>query len=385
MEEKMITLLLVLAVVFLAMSNGANDNFKGVATIYGSGIAQYRTALAWATAATLAGSVTSIFVAGTLLAKFSGKGLVPDAAAASEIFILAVIMATSFTVLLATRLGFPISTTHSMIGGLVGAGVMAVGPTAINFAALGKGFFLPLLLSPLMAIVLGAALAGGTKFLREPARKAGNACLCLMPVSTRRVLAVGGDRATMVHSFGALSEDHGGDLGASIEFCMTPGSETTVIVRATRAMDTAHFVSAGAVSFARGLNDTAKIAAPLMLVAGIAPSLRSLLVALAMAVGGVLGAKRIAETMSHKITRMSSGEGFVSNLSTSVLVILATLMGAPVSTTHLSVGSLIGIGAVNRKANWETVGSIVLSWVITLPCAALLGGICYILTARVLG
>lgn len=79
------TILLLIAVAFLAYSNGANDNFKGVASLFGSRTTTYRTAITWATLATFAGSVCSIFLAQSLLKKFSGKGLVPDALVGSSI------------------------------------------------------------------------------------------------------------------------------------------------------------------------------------------------------------------------------------------------------------------------------------------------------------
>ena len=148
--------LLTLAACFLAYSNGANDNFKGVATLYGSGTAGYGTAIGWASAATFAGSLASIFLAEALLQKFSGKGLVPDTLVASEYFLLAVAVGAGATVLLATRLGFPISTTHGLLGALIGSGWMAAG--SVNLSSLGIGFVLPLLLSPVLAVVLGALL-----------------------------------------------------------------------------------------------------------------------------------------------------------------------------------------------------------------------------------
>ena len=82
--------LLFLATCFLAYSNGANDNFKGVASLFGSGTCNYRTAISWATITTFAGSIMSIYLAQTLLKKFSGKGIVPDYFAGSEYFLLSV-------------------------------------------------------------------------------------------------------------------------------------------------------------------------------------------------------------------------------------------------------------------------------------------------------
>src|SRR6266576_1816523 len=119
---------LFLAACFLAYSNGANDNFKGVASLYGSRTANYRTALGWAAMTTFAGSIASIFLAQSLLKKFSGKGLVPDALVTSEHFLLAVVIGAALTVILATLSGFPISTTHGLTGALVGSGLLDVGP-----------------------------------------------------------------------------------------------------------------------------------------------------------------------------------------------------------------------------------------------------------------
>jgi PiT family inorganic phosphate transporter len=163
-----------------------------------------------------------------------------------------------------------------------------------------------------------------------------------------------------------------------MEVCTRPDPATVVSVRGSKLVDAAHFLSAGVVSFARGLNDTPKIAAPLVLLHWLAPASRMSVVAVAIAVGGLLGARRVAETMSHKITRMDPGQGLASNLTTSALVILASTFGLPVSTTHVSVGSLFGVGLVTGGANARTAMSIVLSWVVTLPCAACIGGLAYL-------
>src|SRR5438445_2311966 len=139
----MLTAVLI-SVVFLAYTNGANDNFKGVATLFGCGTARYRTALAWATVTTLAGSLAALYLAAGLVEAFSGKGLVPDAVARSPDFLLAVSSGAAVTVLLATRLGMPVSTTHALTGALIGAGLPAAHGD-VRFAALGQMFVLPLL------------------------------------------------------------------------------------------------------------------------------------------------------------------------------------------------------------------------------------------------
>jgi PiT family inorganic phosphate transporter len=147
-------------------------------------------------------------------------------------------------------------------------------------------------------------------------------------------------------------------------------------------MDTAHFVSAGIVSFARGLNDTPKMAALLLAVQMFDIRSGMILLALAIALGGVLGARRVAETMSHKITAMNHGQGFSANLATAILVISASVFGLPVSTTHVSVGALFGIGVTTRQADFRVVSGVLLSWLLTLPCAAIFAGAAYWLLMR---
>lgn len=96
--EMLVAAALVAAALFVAYANGANDNFKGVATLYGSGLLGYRGALAWATVTTAAGSLCSVFLAEKLVKAFSGKGLVPDAVAADPGFLTAVAIGAAVTV-----------------------------------------------------------------------------------------------------------------------------------------------------------------------------------------------------------------------------------------------------------------------------------------------
>ena len=81
--------------------------------------------------------------------------------------------------------------------------------------------------------------------------------------------------------------------------------------------------------------------------------------------------------MSHKIAAMNHGQGFSANLATGILVILASTFGLPVSTTHVSVGALFGIGVTTRQADYHVVSGILLSWLLTLPCAAVISGAAY--------
>ncbi|MFQ5720582.1 MAG: inorganic phosphate transporter, partial [Acidobacteriota bacterium] len=137
-----------------------------------------------------------------------------------------------------------------------------------------------------------------------------------------------------------------------------------------QALNGAHVFSAGAVSFARGLNDTPKIVA--LLVAGRILGLRGslLMVGLAMAAGALLQARKVATTMSAGITAMNHGQGATANLVTAGLVIVASRFGLPVSTTHVTCGSLFGLGAVTGQARTDTIRRIIMAWVLTLPLAA---------------
>ena len=101
-------------------------------------------------------------------------------------------------------------------------------------------------------------------------------------------------------------------------------------------------------------------------------------VAVTMAVGGLLNARRVAETMSHKITAMNHGQGFSANLTTGILVILASFFGLPVSTTHVSVGAFRD-GLDDRTGESAGDAEYLSSWLITLPCAALIAGVAYAL------
>lgn len=312
----MLVALIILATLAVAYANGANANFKGVASLFGSGTTGYWPCVHWATLATAAGCVVALLGSSVMLKAFSGKGLVPADLAAQPLFLVAVPAGAGLANLLATRLGFPVSTTHMLIGGLIGAG-LASRSDALDYATLWETFAKPLLLAPLVAIVVGAALHLLLKALK-------------------------------------FAPDH-----------------------LTRTLDALHYLSAGAVCFARGMNDTPKMAALLVGVATLSTRNAMLLITIFMAIGGLISARHVADTLAHKITDMNPGQGFAANVSTALLVILGTLKGLPLSTTHVSVGALLGIGITTRQAKWKTVIPVLAAWVITLPSAAVLAGMIY--------
>lgn len=314
----MLLISLFLATLFLAYSNGANDNFKGVATLFGSRTTSYQTAILWATFTTLAGAVAATFLASTLVKNFSGKGIVPDAIANTPEFHIAVAIAAGLTVLIAALMGFPISTTHSLTGAIIGAGLVAIG-LKVNFSALGTSFILPLLLSPIIAIPLGAGIYSLSNYINSKFK---------LPVNHKMI-------------------------------------------------NTYHFISAGIVSFARGLNDTPKIVSLILIIEYFSIRGGMITIAIAIALGGLLNSQKVAVTMSTKITSMNHPQGLSANIVTGVLVIAASVFGLPVSTTYVSVGSIFGVGLIAKKANIWVFSQIVLSWLLTLPTAVIISGITY--------
>jgi len=312
----LLTIILVFAVGFVAYTNGANANFKGVASLYGSGTTTLRKALMWGTATTFLGSLAALFLAQGMLKKFSGRGIVPDALVESPEFVSAVGIGAALTSFLATRFGFPVSTTHALVGALLGAGLAGSG-SDVQFAALGKTFVYPLFFSPAIAIVFGIGFYVILRALR-----------------------------------------------------LAPDNRTLTL-------DRMHYLSTGAASFARGLNDTPKMAALLLVAPGIDIRLGILAVAIVIAMGGLFDAENVAETLGKKVTDMNPGQGFAACLVTAILVSTASFHSMPVSTTHVSVGSLLGIGIVTKQAKWRKVGEILLAWIITVPCGAIAGAVAY--------
>jgi len=363
----MLPLALLGAAVALAFANGANDNFKGVATLYGSRRLSYRGAIAFATLTTLAGSLSAFVVATGLARRFSGKGLVPDGVVADPGFVLAVAIGGALTVLLATRLGFPISTTHALTGALLGGGLVMAGAANVSYSALTSSFAIPLLMSPLVSLVLAAGIHAGLSRAVGRLETSDPTCLCAVSVGEPAALLPGG----LLVRLQAAPQLQVAALGD----CERHGAQRLLTLNPRSFLDGLHLVSAGAVGFARGLNDTPKIAGVLVATHVLAPGLATPVLAAAMAIGGWAAARRVARTLSFDITGMDEREGLSANLVTAGLVLLASPLGLPVSTTHVSCGALVGIGASNGEARWKTIGAIVGAWTVTLPAAALLSAL----------
>lgn len=357
----MIYFLIVVAALCVAYANGANDNFKGVATLFGSGTTDFRRALAWATATTMLGSVAALLLAGKLIKSFGGKGLIDDAIASQPAFAASVGMGAGLTVLIATRIGMPISTTHSLIGALIGTGLAA--GSSLNLGNLGSKFLIPLLISPIIAVLFTILVYPVLRFFRQRLGITRDICLCAGE-ETVEVVPAGCQTVALQRA-----EHLTATMGTTVT-CESRYQGRVLGISAGDTLDKLHFLSSGIVSFARGLNDTPKIAALLLLAPAFGVTSSLVLVGLVIAFGGVLSARRVAETMSQKITTMNHGQGFTANVITGLIVIGASRFGLPVSTTHVSCGSLFGVGAVSGGAKTQTIITILLAWLATLPMAA---------------
>lgn len=364
----MILIFLFISACFLAYSNGANDNFKGVATLFGSGTTNYKKAINWATLTTFTGSVTAIFLASELVKNFSGKGLVPNELITTPIFAISIAFGAAITVFMATKIGMPISTTHSLVGALFGAGVMAVG-SQFNFEKLGSTFLMPLIVSPLMAALLSFIVYLIFRIFRKQLGVTKKTSLNIREKQTLSIASHNMDKTATLKTKRTIE--------ATIQNKIEKYEGHILGLSSQKVLDSLHYLSAGVVSFARGLNDTPKIIGLLLIINAIDITWSMTIIAVIMAIGGLMNAKKVGLTMSKKITPMNSGQGFTANLVTGLLVTTASIHGLPVSTTHISVGSIFGIGTVTKKANYNMIGKILLSWLLTLPLAAMVSAILF--------
>ena len=298
----------------LAYANGSNDVSKAIATLVGSGVTSYRRALTWGALTTGVGAVLSFWIGAAIVATFSKSIL---AASPSYTLAFAVAIGALAWVGIATRIALPVSTTHSIVGAIVGTGIAAHGLSNIHWSAVVEKVVKPLLISPFVGFGAAAVLIIALRIVR-------------------------------IRPYSGL-----------------------------------HWLSAGATAAARGVNDAPKLAAigamVILTTRGHTPTHSqmlslTLLVAGTMLAGSIVGGWRVTRTLGEKVTSMDNREGFAANVVTATVVTLATFRGFPVSTTHVSTGSICGIGAQARdgRLNLRLVSGMVLAWVVTLPGSALL-------------
>ena len=328
------------------------------------GAARPLPALVYGTVATAVGGAVSFFLAGGLLKGFSGSWLFDKGVVLDQRFYVAVLVGACGWVLLATRTGMPVSTTHAIIGALCGAGLVAYGNAMFQWTMLGQRFAVPLAVSPLLSMVTVYVLAWPVVFLVR--RFAGRRAVAEPGQS-------GGPRTP------AIAPRLGGRPAVERRRPWRkrrrrpPRRTTSRVAPVTVRM-------CGLISFARGWNDTPKIAAlSLLALAGVdnGTAIGFVIVTVAMTAGGLVMGRKVLETLARKLTPLPLAESLTASLVTATLVGLASWVALPGSTTHVATGSIIGGGLKNNPGGvkWGKVGEIALSWVITLPVAAVIAAV----------
>ncbi len=305
----MIVVILIM-LIGLAIANGANDVSKGVATLAGAGVTAYRTAILWGTATTAVGALLSIQL-GRGMGKLFSSGIF--AGKPTNAFCLAVLIGATSWVTLATVTKLPVSTTHAVVGSLVGAGLV-IEATAVQWQGLLQKVLLPLLASVLVAYIISLLLAYAVRPLANRAANRAN-----------------------------------------------DGSKRKLI-------DVLHWISSGATSGARGLNDTPKIAAIggfALIPAGYSADTVSIIVAIAMTAGSLFGV-RVARRLGDNVIKLSHYDGFTANLTTASLVGLGGVYALPMTTTQVSTGSIAGTAGFNfSRLSGKTLRDFAIAWLVT--------------------
>ena len=308
-------------------TNGFHDTANVVATSISTRALPPRAAVAFAAVLNFVGAFVSLEVAATV-----AKDVVEAGAITTTIIFAGLVGAIAWN-LVTWYFGLPSSSSHALIGGVVGATLVAVGTSAVlGDGVIGK-VLVPALVAPLLAFVV-AGLAISVAYRIVGRRRPG-------PVSN-------GFRLGQLVSGGVLALAHG-----------TNDAQKTmgVIMLALIANGT--------------LSPSAEV--PLWVIVSAAT---------AIALGTYSGGWRIIRTIGTRIHKMDSAQGFSAQGAGSVVILAATQFGYPLSTTHVISGGVIGAGAAKRLSavRWGIAGNMVVAWVLTLPAAAAMGGVVYGLT-----
>ncbi len=312
-------LLLILIAVALVFDflNGFHDSANVVATIIASRAMSARGALTLAALGNLAGP----FLLGVAVAQTVGAEVV-QAQAVNITVVLAALLAASLWNLATWYFGIPVSSSHALIGGIVGAAASGSGFAAIQAGGLWK-VAIALLVSPLAGFVMALAVMPATLWLLRDATPRANVALSRAQVLTGTALAL---------SHGA--NDAQKTMGVIAMGLLTLGFTPAFIV----------------------------------------PWWVILLSASAIGLGTAIGGWRIIRTLGTRFYRIHPIHGFTSQLSSAAVIIGVSLAGGPVSTTQVVSMSILGAGAAERKSKvrWSSLNDIVVAWVLTLPATALL-------------
>jgi len=326
----MLTLVILMIVIALVFDfiNGFHDAANSIATVVSTRVLSPKYAVLWAAFF----NFIAAFFFETKVASTIGRGVVDPGAVTLAVVTAGLIGAIAWD-LITWYLGLPTSSSHALIGGLMGGAVIHAGWGSLELAGIAK-IALFIVLSPAIGMVLGFSYMAFLLFL------------------VRR------SSPTRVDS-----------IFRKIQLC-----------------------SSASYSFAHGLNDAQKTMGVIMLIlytAGYmsksdlsshAPSWIILCCNGAIAFGTMFGGWRIVKTMGTRLTKLQPVGGFAAETAGATTIITASLLGIPVSTTHTITGAIVGVGSTRRLSavRWGVAGSIVWAWVLTIPAAAVIAAIVYL-------
>jgi len=334
MHELAFPLLVALIVVAFAFDflNGLHDAANSIATVVATRLLSPVAAVAFAAFFNFAAYFLALqWPALHKVADTIGKGLI-DKDLVTPAVVFGALVGAMFWNVVTWLKGIPSSSSHALVGGIIGAGVTHAGLTGVQWTGLNKTL-IAIVLSPTLGLILTMMIMLATSWL--------------------------GVRAT------------------------AKGAE--------RSFRRLHLVSAGAYSLGHGLNDAQKtmgIITVLLYSTGYlhgkfaVPGWVSLCCYIAMGLGTLTGGWRIIETMGTRITKLSQHQGFSASTGGSVMLFAASYYGIPVSTTHTITGCVIGAGAARRSSavRWGVAGNVMIAWLITIPASATVGALFYWLT-----
>jgi len=332
-ENDIILVIVVVTALAFDFTNGFHDTANAVATSISTRAMAPKMAVGLAAALNFVGAFLSLAVAATI-----ASGIV-EAGGVTLTVIFAGLVGAIVWNIVTWYAGLPSSSSHALIGGMVGAVFVSEGADAVFFqeGILGK-VMIPALVAPTLAFIIG-----------------GIAILVLYRIvgRMRPGPVTGGFRLGQVISGGLLALAHGTNDAQKTMGVIT----LALVANGTIAADDFH------------VPDWVVISA-----------------ATAIALGTYAGGWRIIKTMGSRIHKMDAAQGFAAQGAGSAVILAASHVGFPLSTTHTISGAVIGSGAAKRLSavRWGVAGNIVVAWILTLPMAAVIGGLTYLVT-RVFG
>jgi PiT family inorganic phosphate transporter len=413
------TVFLVLAILFgfyMTWGIGANDVANAMGTSVGSGAISIKQAILIAAIFEFAGA----FIAGGQVTSTIRKGIIDPApiAGSPELMVygmLAALLAAAIWLMIATTRGWPVSTTHSIVGAIVGFALAGIGMDAVKWDKIGQiaaSWVVSPVLGGLIALLLMLSIRKLILDAENPfksAKRWGPVYIFLVGWIVSLVTLFKGLKHLDLHLTGMQSLIAATVIG--IVIALIGRLMINRVKVDEKAERTFHFASvervftpmmiftACAMAFAHGSNDVANGIGPMAAVVSIIDSggqvaQKAALPLWILALGGlgiVVGLAtmgyRVMQTIGTRITELTPTRGYCATLAAASTVVLASKTGLPVSTTHIAVGAVMGVGLARGigAVDLRVIGNIVISWLVTLPAGAILAALFFFLFKGIFG